>query len=94
MAAPSGITPLNFKSATARPATGLPSRGQVTGINGGQDVLYYYPTRPSAAGLVQAVQAKSRWRWWMTPVRRILRIMVEFHFLERPDRSAHHRGTM
>jgi beta-glucosidase len=57
---------------------------QVTGINAGQDVLYWYPTRPSAAGLVQAVQAgQIPLAVVNDAARRILRIIVEYHFRER-----------
>jgi beta-glucosidase len=35
---------------------------QVTGINAGEDVLYYYPNRPDTSGLLPAGSpAKSRW---------------------------------
>jgi beta-glucosidase len=57
---------------------------QVTAINAGQDIMYWYPTRPSTAGLVQAVQdGRIPVAVVNDAARRILRIMVEFHFLER-----------
>lgn len=57
---------------------------QVTGINAGQDVLYYYPTRPDTTALLRAVQAgQIPLAVVDDAVRRILRIIVEYHFQER-----------
>jgi beta-glucosidase len=59
-------------------------QAQVTGINAGEDVLYYFPNRPDTSGLLPAAQTGEIPLAVLNDVvRRILRTIVEYRFQER-----------